>query len=139
MYISFPAKKAPNNIAVAWRLFSIDNLERELIGTNVYKLQASLSEKVVFDGLGCHTVLNVGVKDNENRDKVPTLYWLPKLRKKPYKSRFIANSSSCSKTEHSKILTSCLTAIKTAIKYCEKVYAKSGRNLFCSIKIHMKH
>ena len=28
----------------------------------------------------------------ENQDKVPTLYWLPKLHKKPYKARFIANS-----------------------------------------------
>ena len=25
----------------------------------------------------------------------PTMYWLPKLHKKTYKERFIANSSSC--------------------------------------------
>ena len=31
---------------------------------------------------------------------------------RPYKSRFIANSSSCSITELSILLTSCLTAIK---------------------------
>ena len=30
-------------------------LKGELIGTNAYKLQASLSEKVVVDGHGCHT------------------------------------------------------------------------------------
>ena len=39
-------------------------------------------------------------------------YWLPKLHKKPYKARFIANSSSCTTTELSKLLTSCLTAVK---------------------------
>ena len=27
--------------------------------------------------------------------KLPTMYWLPKLHKRPYKARFIANSSSC--------------------------------------------
>ena len=71
---------------------------------------AALSESVIVDGHGCHTALNFGVKAKENQDKVPTLYWLPKLHKKPYKARFIANSSSCMTTELSKLLTSCLTA-----------------------------
>ena len=54
-----------------------------------------------------------------------------KLHKTPYKARFIANSSSCTTTELSKLLTSCLTAV---IRYCEKVYERSGKNLFWSIK-----
>ena len=33
---------------------------------------------------------------NEDQDKLPTMYWLPNLHKRPYKARFIANSSSCS-------------------------------------------
>ena len=46
-----------------------------------------------------------------------------------------ANSSSCTTTELSKLLTSCLTTIKNhVIKYCEKVYERSGKNLFWSIK-----
>ena len=54
---------------------------------------------------------------------------------KTYKARFIANSSSCTTTELSKLLTSCLTTIKNhVIKYCEKVYERSGKNLFWSIK-----
>ena len=32
----------------------------------------------------------------------PTMYWLPKLHKRPYKARFIANSNSCTTTELSK-------------------------------------
>ena len=64
-----------------------------------------------------------------------TIYWLPKLHKQPYKSQFIASSSSCTTTELSKLLTSCLTSIKThVIKYCEKVYERSGKNLFWSIQ-----
>ena len=55
--------------------------------------------------------------------------------KNPYKARFIANSSSCTTTELSKLLTSCLTAVKKhVIKYCEKLYERSGKNLFWSIK-----
>ena len=63
------------------------------------------------------------------------MYWLPKLHKRPYKARFIANSSSCTTTELSKLLTSCLTAVKNhVIRYCEKVHGRSGKNLFWSIK-----
>ena len=52
-----------------------------------------------------------------------------------YKARFIANSSSCITTELSKLLTSCLTAVKNhVISYYEKVYERSGKNLFWSIK-----
>ena len=39
---------------------------------------------------------------NEGHHKLPTMYWLPKLHKRPYKARFIANSSSCTTTELSK-------------------------------------
>ena len=37
-------------------------------------------------------------------------------------------------TELSKLLTSLLTAVKKhVVKYCEKVYERSGKNLFWSI------
>ena len=53
--------------------------------TNAYKLQASLNERVVEDGHGCHTALHFVVKAKKNQDRVPTLYWLPKLYKNPIK------------------------------------------------------
>ena len=68
---------------------------------------------MVVDGHVCYTALHFGVKAKENLDKVPTLYWLPKLNKIPYKARCIANSSSCTTTELFKLLTLCLTAVKT--------------------------
>ena len=116
-------------------MYYINTLKRELVDTNAYKLQPFLIERVIVDGHGCYTALHFCVKAKENQDKVPTLYWLPKLHKKTYKARFIANSSSCTTTELSKLLTSCLTAVKKhAIKYCDKVYERSGKNLFWSIK-----
>ena len=63
------------------------------------------------------------------------MYWLPKLHKRPYKARFIANSSSCTTTELSKLFTSYLTAIKAkVIKYCKTVFERSGKNMFWPIK-----
>jgi hypothetical protein len=57
------------------------------------------------------------------QDKLPTMYWLPKMHKTPYKARFMANSSSCTTTKVSVLLKSCLTAIKKlhSIRYCKKV------------------
>ena len=75
--------------------------------------------------------LHFGVKAKENKESVPTLYWLPKLHKKPCKARFIANSSSCTTTELYKLW---LTAKKHVIKYCEKVYERSGKNPFWSFE-----
>ena len=72
---------------------------------------------------------------NEKQDRLPTLYWLPKLHKRPYKARFIANSSSCTTTVLSKLLTSCLTAVKKHwIRYYDNVYERDGINYFWSIK-----
>ena len=65
----------------------------------------------------------LGMFVDEDHSKLPPLYWLPKLHKRAFKSRFIANSSSCTTTEWSILLTSCLTAIKNlVIKYCSTVY-----------------
>jgi hypothetical protein len=68
-------------------------------------------------------------------DNLPILYWIPKLHKKPYKARFIANSKSCSTKRLSVILTSCLTEIKAHWqRYSLKTYEQSGINYFWSIK-----
>ena len=48
---------------------------------------------------------------------------------------FIANSSSCTTTNLSKLLTSCLTAVKKHwIRYYDTVYERDGINCFWSIK-----
>ena len=66
---------------------------------------------------------------------LPIFYWLSKLQKKPYKSRFISNSSHCSTTILSKHITSALTAVKDhVIKYSETAFSNSNVNYFCSIK-----
>ena len=41
-----------------------------------------------------HNATRIAISVNEDQERLPTFYWLPKLHKKPYKARFIANSSS---------------------------------------------
>ena len=67
--------------------------------------------------------------------KVPTMYWLPKLHKTPYKYRFISSSSHCSTTKLSILLTSTLGTIKNLIINCSnKAFENSGINYFWSVK-----
>ena len=68
-YVLVPADKASNNLVVVWRLYYIDTLKCELVDTKAYKLQSSLSERVVVDGHGCHTALHFGVKAKETKTK----------------------------------------------------------------------
>ena len=66
---------------------------------------------------------------------VPTLYWLPKLHKKPFKFRFISASGKCSNTTLSKKLTTALSNIKDfIINYCNKCCERNGVNYFWSVK-----
>ena len=76
-----------------------------------------------------------GLFVDEDHNKLPALYRLPKLHKQPYKSRFIANSCACTTNELSILLTPRLTVIKNhAIKNCTTVYERNGKKLFWSNK-----
>ena len=94
-----------------------------------------LMRKSIVDNHCCHITTKFAVGISENQEKLPALYWLPKLHKRPYKSRFIANSSSCTTNELSKLLTSYLTTVKNhLIKYYGTCYERDGINRFWSIK-----
>ena len=86
-------------------------LNKEL-GSTKTNQRTSTDEKSVVDNHFCHITIKLSVGISESQEKLLTLYWLPKLHKRPYKSRFIANTSSCTTAELSKTLTSCLTAVK---------------------------
>ena len=110
----------------------INTLKQELNGIKAYE-ETSIDEKSVVYRHTNEKPNKFDVDFKRRQDN--SMYWLPKLHKRPYKARFIANSSSRTSTEISKLLTSRLTAIKAkVIKYCETVYERSGKNMFWSIK-----
>ena len=91
--------------------------------SNILHSSASLAasetyERISTDGrsiVNTHSIditTKFAVSIKEKQDRLPTLYWLPKLHKRPYKACFIVNSSSCTTTVLSKLITSCLTAVK---------------------------
>ena len=92
-------------------MYLINTIKQELSTAKTYE-HILLDERSVIDRHRCHMAAKFGVFVDEDHSKLPTLYWLPKLHKRPYKSRFIANSRPCTTTELSIILTSCLTVIR---------------------------
>ena len=126
-YVLVPADKAANSVVVVCRLHYINTLKQELDGIKAYQETDSDGMSVVnahLNGLPIKFyVCVIEVQDT------PTMYWLPKLHKRPYKARFIANSRSCTSTEFSKLLSSFLTAIKShVIRYYETVYESAYKN-----------
>ena len=61
---------------------------------------------VVFAGT------SFGIQTTDEELDLPYIYWIPKMRKNPYKYRFIAGSSKCSTKPLSILLTKLLAHIK---------------------------
>ena len=123
---STPADKAANNVVV-WRLHYINTLKQELSDTKAYK-ETSEEEKSVVNGHCNHLALKFSVCIKERQDRLPTMYWLPK-------HDLLQTQVLVLQLNFLNYKTSCLTAVKNhVIRYYEKVYERSGKNLFWSIK-----
>ena len=124
-----PADNAANNAVIVRKRYCINTLQQELSTAKTYE-HNGLDETSMVDRDRCRMAAKSGLFIDEDHSKLPTLYWLLKLHKRPYKSRFIANFSACTITELSILLTSCLTAIKNhVIKYCTTVYERNGKKI----------
>ena len=122
-----PADTTANNVVVVCRLHYINTLKQELNGTKAYE-ETSIDEKSVVYSHSNEIQNTFAVDVKERKVRLPTMYWLPKLHKRPYKARFIANFSSCTTTELSKLSTYCLIAITAQVMgYSETVYERSGK------------
>ena len=71
--------------------------------------------------------LDIELSEEDNR--LPYLYWTPKLHKSPVKHRFIDGPSKCTTKQLSSLLTKILTVIKTGLgKYCSIKTSHTGDN-----------
>ena len=65
----------------------VNTLKQELDGTRAY-LETDTDEVSVVNAHLNDLPVKFSVCVNEGQDKLPTMYWLPKLHKRPYKARF---------------------------------------------------
>ena len=114
-----PADKPANNVIIIWKRYYVDVLKEQLNSTSTYVPVQLTKDKLLLRHIDTLTKSNIKI----DKLDLPTFYWLPKLHKNRYKSRFISTSSNCSTTILSKHITSALTAVKDhVIKYSELAF-----------------
>ena len=137
-YVVVPADKASNNIVFVCKKHYIDCLIKELgINNTLRNPTYTLSTLTKQEILENHksVLISFGVNPKDEDQDLPSLYWIPKLHKNPYKERYIAGSSKCSTKPLSKVLTAILTAVKEGLqKYSETAYSRSGVNQMWILK-----
>ena len=105
------ADKAPNNIVFVCKShYIIDNS----LGNPTYT-PTTLTKKEILDNHQS-VLCSFGISTKDEELDLPSLYWIPKLLKCPFKQRYIAGSAKCSTKPLSKLLTCILSAVKTGLQ-----------------------
>ena len=132
-YVLVPADKASNNIIVVCKKYYLEIIMKELSQTSTYEEENDDSASLVSRHL--EYMMNNEIVVHSEQERLPSFYWLPKLHKTPYGTRFIAASNKCTTKQLSSILTSCFkTIIKHFKEYCEGIYRFTGVNCFWIIE-----
>ena len=107
---------------------------KELETTSTYEKVNLCCEEVIQKHF--EYMMSSDIKVEEQMEDLPASYWLPKLPKKPYVTRFIAAFNKCTTEELSTLLTYCFTTITNHFKqYCEGIFRKAG--VICFWIIHI--
>ena len=80
-YVFAPADKAANNVIIIWKRH-YEGLKGELNSTSTYVPAQLTKDQLLVHNINTLTKINVKIDECE----LPTIYWLPKLHKRPYKS-----------------------------------------------------
>ena len=78
------ADKAANNVVVVCIMYYINTIKQDLRTAETYE-HNRLDETSVVDRHGCHMAAKFDVFVDGDHCNLSTLYWLPKLHKRPYK------------------------------------------------------
>ena len=110
----------------------IDCLLKELgidnsLGNPAYTPTTLTKEKILDNHRS--VLCSFGISNKDEELDLPSLYWIPKLHKCPFKQLYIASSVKCSTKPRSKLLTCILSAVKTGLQsYCDTSYSRDGVN-----------
>ena len=114
---------------VVCKKYYLEVVVRELTTTSTYELVDRECMHVVTEHLRFMT--NYKIHVGPELRYLPSFYWLPKMHKQPYGTRFIAASNKCSTKPLSKLLTTCLSMVSCHFRqYCSGIYCRTGVNCF---------
>ena len=106
-FVLVPIDKAANNIAFVCKSFYIKRILDEVgvsdLPSSTYKFCNKDVQKVIYDNV--QVCERFGLKVEEGFEKLPIIYWMPKMHKNPSGARFIVASSKCSTKPLSKTVS----------------------------------
>ena len=121
-YVIVPIDKASNNIAVICKKFYVDVILKELgkIGecNQTYSDALKSKEDIIADDFAYIKHLKLDVQNENN--KLPIMYWMPKMHKNPIGMRFIIASKHCSNKPLSKTISNIFKLIFNQIQHFHK-------------------
>ena len=101
----------------------------------IWDIAANLKPKMTVSVTVWWGIKDIFVHCKDEELDLPSLYWIPKLHKCPFKQRYIAGSAKCSTKPLSKLLTCILSAVKTRLQnYCDTSYSRGGVNQMWILK-----
>jgi hypothetical protein len=107
----------------------IDNSLGNLTNTST----THTKEKILDHHRSVFCSFGISTKDEEL--DLPSLYWIPKLHKCPFRQRYTAGSAKCSTKPLFKVLTCILSAVNTGLQsYCDTSYSRGGVNQMWILK-----
>lgn len=141
-FIIVVADKAANNYVIVCKKYYTMVLMAELgvdvnslscVGNNTYSFVTENKELIIN-----HVVEalkdNFNVNCSKENQKIPNVFWNPKLHKNPYKPRFIAGAKKSVTKELEVLMNKGMLVLKNYFsKYCESIYHRTGINFNWSI------
>ena len=114
-YVIVPADKASNTIVFVCKEYYFKCFVNVLDfnstqGSETYVASTLSKEEILHNHRS--VLSSFGIQTKEEDLDLPSLYWIPKLHKNPYKQWHIAGSAKCSTKTLSQILTSLLSAVR---------------------------
>ena len=79
-YVLAPADKAANNVVVEGRLYYMNTLIQDLGSTKTYE-RISTDDRSIVNTHSIDITAKFAMSIKNKQDRLPTLYWLPKLHK----------------------------------------------------------
>ena len=128
-YVFVPTDKAGNNISIVCKKFYIEQSLRELgifeknslseANMKTYKIIDRNIDDIIKDHI---SFTKKHIPNAEFYEKLPSLYWIPKMHKSPTKQRYISASSHCTTKTISAILTKSFKLIQNQHRIICRLY-----------------
>ena len=128
-YVLVPADKAAQNVIVVCKKYYLEVVLKETETTATYETVMMDGQSIVNEHCKYFSRCHINVPAQHRC--LALFYWLPKLHKQPYGTRFIAASNKCTTKPLSRLLTSSLKLISKHYKqYCNGIFCRTGVNCF---------